>query len=168
MPFTPFHIGAGLLAKGASPTNVSLTAFIASQVFIDIPVGINMIFDMPYIPGESGLHGNEHTFIGGTVWLLIFMGLWIVWEKISKHGISRKMAWYGAAIGFYSHVLLDSIVHFDIWPFWPISRSNPFLGLLTWGGVELLCLGMAAVGGALIHYRKSSATARLRAANKPD
>ena len=38
MPFTPLHLGVGLLGKGLLPRRVSLTAFAASQVVIDVEV----------------------------------------------------------------------------------------------------------------------------------
>lgn len=35
MPFTPIHFAVGVLAKGALPERVSLSAFVASQVLFD-------------------------------------------------------------------------------------------------------------------------------------
>jgi hypothetical protein len=43
MPVTPLHLGVGLLGKGLLPRAVSLTAFAASQVAIDVEVAYYML-----------------------------------------------------------------------------------------------------------------------------
>ena len=55
MPFTPFHFGPGLLLKGAAPGQVSFTAFVATQVAVDLePLWF-------ILRGEPPVHRWAHT-----------------------------------------------------------------------------------------------------------
>jgi hypothetical protein len=42
MPFSPFHLGAGLLFKSALPVRFSLAIFAITQVMIDLEPAIYM------------------------------------------------------------------------------------------------------------------------------
>ncbi|MBT3737461.1 MAG: DUF4184 family protein [Candidatus Marinimicrobia bacterium] len=91
------------------------------------------------ITGEGQLHGISHTFIGATVialfsaltgkylseFLLLLMGFSYKYNRISW-----VVTFISAFIGTYSHVLLDSIMHADVRPFFPISLNNELLEII--------------------------------------
>ena len=60
MPFTPFHMGPGLLIKSVLLRHFSLMLFGFSQVAMDIETLIHIL------RGDSILHGFTHTYLGAT------------------------------------------------------------------------------------------------------
>jgi hypothetical protein len=61
MPFTPFHMGSGILIKALLQGSFSLMVFGWSQIVMDIqPLWV-------LINGLRHLHGFSHTFIGGSI-----------------------------------------------------------------------------------------------------
>ena len=110
------------------------------------------------ITGEGNLHGFSHTYIGATLlgvlsalsgkYLseigLYFLGLNQDWKIV----IGWPVAFFSAFIGTFSHVLLDSIMHSDVEPFFPVS-TNPILGVISVGALHKLCFYSGAIGGIL-------------------
>ena len=155
MPFTPVHMGPGVLIKSLLRGGFSLMVFGWSQIIMDIQPLIVLI------TGQGHLHGFSHTYVGATL-LAIFsaltgkylsqFGLWFLHITPS---ISTHIAWWvvvlSAFIGCYSHVLIDSIMHSDLQPFSPISLHNPFLNLLSVTTLHKVCL-YSGLAGALIYY----------------
>jgi membrane-bound metal-dependent hydrolase YbcI (DUF457 family) len=66
-----------------------------------------------------------------------------------KSVISLKSAALGAALGAYSHVLLDSIMHYDVKPFAPFIGKNGLYGIITLDQLDLIC-GLSGIMGLLI------------------
>jgi hypothetical protein len=58
MPFTPFHMGAGLLGKGLAPKSQSLYFFAACNIAFDIEPGVRMLL------GHENLHTITHNPVG--------------------------------------------------------------------------------------------------------
>lgn len=156
MPFTPLHMGPGLLIKALLQGSFSLMVFGWTQIVMDIqPL-------MVMITGEGHLHGFSHTYVGATL-LGIFsalsgkylsqLGLWIL--KITPN-YSNSIPWIivfmSAFIGSYSHVLLDSIMHWDVQPFYPVALSNPFLKLVSVETLHKFCLYTGLVGAGIYYY----------------
>jgi membrane-bound metal-dependent hydrolase YbcI (DUF457 family) len=56
-----------------------------------------------------------------------------------------------AFIGSFSHVLLDSIMHWDVEPLFPFTLDNPFLGLISVSVLHKLCLYSGLVGAAIYY-----------------
>ncbi|MFV1985079.1 MAG: metal-dependent hydrolase [Thiohalomonadales bacterium] len=156
MPFTPFHMGPGILIKALLQGSFSLMVFGWSQIIMDI----QPLFVL--LTGEGHLHGFSHTYIGATL-LAIFsalsgkylseLGLMLV--GISKKSNPIKITWwvaYGSSfIGTYTHVVLDSIMHSDVKAFYPLTQTNNMLGLISVGALHQFCLYSAMVG-AVIYY----------------
>jgi hypothetical protein len=61
MPFTPFHMGPGIVVKTALQSSFSLMVFGWSQVAIDIQPLVVLL------TGKGELHGFSHTFLGATL-----------------------------------------------------------------------------------------------------
>jgi hypothetical protein len=101
MPFTPIHMGAGLLIKPLMLRGFSLMVFGWSQIAMDIQPLVNMIL------GIYPIHGISHTYIGATL-IAIFcgytgkylgeFGLKLIKEE-SYLPISFKVAFTSAFVG---------------------------------------------------------------------
>ncbi len=150
MPFTPFHMGPGIVVKALLQGSFSLMVFGWAQIVMDIQPLIVMI------SGEGRLHGFSHSLVGATL-LAIFsafsgkylseIGLFIIgFNKQWQLNISWWVSFLSALIGTYSHVLLDSIMHSDIEPFFPVTTSNVFLGIISLQTLHKVCLYSALVG----------------------
>ena len=150
MPFTPFHFGLGAALHAAAPQRISFLGFCAANVLIDIESLVNLV------QHRHPVHAFFHSFVGATLiipaTLLLFLGLrWLAsrvalpdllrWRQLSPQQVG-----FGAALGAWSHVVLDGIMHADIQPLAPFSPANPLRGAIPIGQLHLLCLGMAAAG----------------------
>ena len=155
MPFTPIHMGPGILIKALLQSSFSLMVFGWTQIVMDIQPLIVLI------TGEGHLHGFTHTYIGAIL-LAIFSAL--TGKYLSELGLkilgidkyqSIKIAWWvaflSAFIGSFSHVFLDSIMHTDVEPFYPITLTNNFHGMVSVTMLHKLCMYSGGVG-ALIYY----------------
>ena len=121
MPFTPFHLGAGIAFKAIGKERFSFMVFGGSQVLIDIEPGVRMIL------GTSLLHGPTHTLLGA---LLIGIIASVIGKPISlfvlsilhipHQGMTWKAAAYGAFGGTLSHLVLDGMMHADMLPWFPL------------------------------------------------
>ena len=158
MPFTPFHMGPGLLLKALLQGSFSLIVFGWAQIIMDI----QPLFVL--LTGEGHLHGFSHTYIGAT---LIGIGSALTGKYAAEFGlrfigqtgylpISWPVAISSAFVGSFSHVLLDSVMHADVEPFAPFIANNPFLGLLSIEALHNFCLysGLLGVGVyfAVLHW----------------
>lgn len=156
MPFTPFHMGPGILIKALLQGSFSLMVFGWTQIVMDIQPLIVLI------TGEGHLHGFSHTYLGATLLAILSalsgkylsqMGLWLL--RIT-HSMATNISWWivflSAFIGSYSHVLLDSIMHADLEPFFPFTKENAFLGLVSVAVLHKICLYTALFGTALYYF----------------
>lgn len=126
MPLTPLHLAAGLPAR----THISLKAFVVVNILIDLePVSV-IFFGMDRL--GYALHQGVHTFGGVTLMAVVTL----------LAGLGCRGKWrpwlYGAFLGAYSHIFLDSLVHSDVEPFAPIMSGNP-LFLDIHAEVSILC-----------------------------
>ena len=155
VPFTPFHMGPGILVKAILQGSFSLMVFGWAQIVMDI----QPLFVL--LTGEGHLHGFSHTYIGATL-LAIFaavtgkylsqLGLWILQLRPSIYvGIPWWIAFLSAFIGCFSHVFIDSIMHSDLAPFSPLSSGNPFLGWLSVAALHKACVYSSLVGAAIYY-----------------
>ena len=158
MPFTPFHFGAGLGAKGAGAPVFSWSAFCAAQVLIDCESLYHIVRrDYP-------VHRFFHTFLGAGLAGIAASALFLLALRIldrpgsivdldrwRRHPalsgeVSPVGVWLGGIVGGLSHTVLDGLMHRDLRPFQPWSDRNPFLGLVGVGTLHLLCVAAAALG----------------------
>ena len=149
-------MGPGILIKALLQGSFSLMVFGWAQIVMDVQPLIVLL------TGEGHLHGFSHTYIGATL-LAVFSALTgkflseigLLALGISKKTNPIKIAWWvvfvSAFISTFSHVLLDSIMHSDVEPFFPISLHNEFLGLLTYDQIHKLCLYSGLIGGGIFY-----------------
>lgn len=153
MPFTPIHMGPGILIKALLQSSFSLMVFGWTQIVMDIQPLIVLI------SGEGHLHGFTHTYVGAILIALFAaltgkylseLGLKIIGLSKKEHPIN--IAWWvvllSAFIGSFSHVLLDSIMHSDVEPFFPFTLNNQFLGLITVQMLHKICMYSGLLGAA--------------------
>lgn len=150
MPFTPFHMGPGLVVKAILRRRFSLMVFGWSQVAIDLQPLVAIV------TGRGELHGFSHTAIGAT---LIGLACGMTGKPLGELGlcilglrryaaITWQVSFVSAFIGTYSHVLIDSIMHADITPLAPLALSNPLHGLISIEALHIWCVASAIVGSA--------------------
>jgi len=156
MPFTPIHMGPGILIKAILQSSFSLLVFGWTQIVMDIQPLIVLI------TGEGHLHGFTHTYVGAVL-IAVFaaltgkylseLGLKVLGISKSENPIS--IAWWvvflSAVVGSFSHVLLDSIMHSDVEPFFPFLLDNPLLGMISVPMLHKLCLYSGLLGAAVYY-----------------
>ena len=158
MPFTPFHLGPGLLLKAAAPNRISFTAFAATQVAVDCEPLYNLLRQ------QWPVHRQLHSMAGGTAVGLVVAAATVAGRPVlnrilgrvaspdseSRPLLSAESSGAGAAIGGVvggvSHSILDGIMHSDVHPLWPVSAANPLFALVGLGAVQVGCV-LAAVAG---------------------
>jgi membrane-bound metal-dependent hydrolase YbcI (DUF457 family) len=128
--------------------------FGGSQVLMDIEPLVHMI------RGDAVLHGISHTVAGAFVVAIVstLLGLPLTNAalrllEVSDPPVSWKGASASAFIGTYSHIALDAVMHGDMRPLWPIANGNGFLGIVSVGTLNVLCIVAGLSGGAVLAYR---------------
>ncbi|GAA0817557.1 hypothetical protein GCM10009111_18940 [Colwellia asteriadis] len=156
MPFTPFHMGTGILIKALLQGSFSLMVFGWSQIVMDIqPLWV-------LLHGHGHLHGFSHTFIGAILLAIVagLTGKYLSEFGLKLLGISKaaqpiKISWLVALIsaflGCFSHVILDSIMHSDVQPFYPLTLYNPMLNFISVSSLHKLCLYSGLIGAAIFY-----------------
>ncbi len=161
MPFTPFHMGAALIAKPVFNRHFSVITFGIAQIVMDIEPGIGML------TGAEVLHGPTHTILGalGIAFLVslispslckLVLKRWnkeihfhrLLWLELPEV-VSKATVIFSALFGTLSHVALDSLMHFDMHPLAPFSQANPLIGLISHDEIYQLCL-VAGILGAIV------------------
>jgi hypothetical protein len=136
----------------------SVLVFGIAQVAMDIEPLIRII------RGSQILHGWTHTYVGATLIGLPVMFFApplcrLILDKWNKYLGHRGLGWLrsgkeigylaaftGAFIGTYSHVFFDSIMHWDMVPFWPWSTANLLLGLISAEALHIFCIACGLIG----------------------
>jgi membrane-bound metal-dependent hydrolase YbcI (DUF457 family) len=144
-------MGPGVLFKACLRASFSLMVFGWAQFIMDLQPLLVMI------TGRGHLHGFSHTYIGAALLAVLsaISGKYLAEFALKLIGlvayipISWTVAFISATIGTFSHVLLDSIMHHDLRPFWPISSHNGLLGLLSMPTLHWSCIGTGIVGAML-------------------
>jgi membrane-bound metal-dependent hydrolase YbcI (DUF457 family) len=151
VPFTPFHLGPGAVAKAIGGRHFSFMVYGGSQVLMDIEPLIGLI------RGSHVLHGYTHTILGA---LIIGFGAAILGKPISAlvlkvariphHPLTWTASFLGAFFGTYSHIVLDAVMHHDIRPWWPIASGNGLLGIVSLSSLHIACVLASIVGAGAV------------------
>jgi membrane-bound metal-dependent hydrolase YbcI (DUF457 family) len=166
MPFTPYHFGPNALIGLSLNKYIDLPVFVLTNVVVDLEVLAVVLFNLNY-----PLHGPCHTFLVGIVVGIIcgliaypFRNLFqsvMNFLQLSYQPGVIKMAVSGV-LSVWLHVTLDSIVHWDVQPFWPIA-GNPLFKLVSVSTIfticEVCCIAAVIIFPALVYsaYRKRKA-----------
>ena len=152
MPFTPLHLGPGLSLGMIFKRWVNLPSILLASIIVDV----RAIYLALFVGDWSNLHGFFHTFVGAPVLgLLTIVLVWLLRRPLLKasaiiqieQDYSLKSIITGSLIGVWMHILLDSYMHKDIQPFWPLYEGNPLYGGMS-ASFELLfiCLFVFLIG----------------------
>ena len=153
MPFTPLHMGPGLLIKALLQGGFSLMIFGWAQIVMDLqPLWV-------IVTGSGELHGFSHTYLGATLlgFLAALSGKYLAPFGLKVLRVSLPtgvhfrwpIVFTSAYIGSYSHVAIDSVMHADMSPLSPFNETNPLLRLISIDTLHLLCLLTGALGTAI-------------------
>lgn len=142
-------MGPGLTVKAVMQKKFSLMVFGWSQIVIDLQPLVVML------TGRGELHGFSHTLLGATLIGLLCgatgkpLGEWgLRLLREPRHlPISWGVSFGSAFIGTYSHILIDSVMHVDVFPFSPLSQSSPLHALISIETLHGVCLVTAVLGG---------------------
>jgi membrane-bound metal-dependent hydrolase YbcI (DUF457 family) len=153
VPITPFHFGPGVLLHSAAPRRVSFIAFVAANGITDVESIYNVL------AGNFPVHRFLHTFVGATLvtalTVALFMAMrrlarsvslpnWFEWRQLSSIAVVT-----GAALGAFSHIVLDGIMHADMHPLAPWSGANPFFQVIPLSTLHWACI-ISGVAGVLL------------------
>jgi membrane-bound metal-dependent hydrolase YbcI (DUF457 family) len=149
-------MGPGMLIKSILRGSFSLMVFGWTQIVMDIQPLIVLI------SGEGHLHGFTHTYLGAILIAILaaLTGKYLSEFGLTLLGISKQtnriyIVWWvvflSAFIGSFSHVLLDSIMHSDVEPFFPFILDNQILGLISVTALHKMCLYSGLVGAAIFY-----------------
>lgn len=144
-------MGPGIAVKAAMQRHFSLMVFGWSQIAMDL----QPLFAM--LSGRGELHGFSHTLMGAT---LIGLACAITGKPLGELGlrllreahhlpIRWQVSCTSAFIGSYSHIAIDSIMHVDVQPLFPLSTASPLHALVSIDTLHLLCAAGALAGGAV-------------------
>lgn len=150
MPFTPLHLGPGILVKALLQGSFSLMVFAWAQIVMDIQPLIAIL------SGASKFHGFTHSYLGA-LFIAVFCALtgkYLSQAVLSlfakapqqRVDISWRVAFLSACVGTYSHVLLDGMMHTDLEPLWPLTALNPLLGLVSIASLHKFCFYTGLIG----------------------
>jgi membrane-bound metal-dependent hydrolase YbcI (DUF457 family) len=158
VPITPFHFGPGAVVHAFAPRHVSFLAFCSANVLIDIEPLYYMV------TRQYPLHRFFHTYIGATIITVVTACIFFVALKLAlRVRLPNLFQWQdlksssvllGAAVGSYSHIVLDSVMHHDIVPLSPFSRANALYGIVPLGTLHLFCVLSAIVALVIFALRK--------------
>lgn len=137
MPITPLHFGIATPLKVIRGDKFSVPAFIWANCIMDIEPIAKVLFELP---GE--LHEGTHNYAtaGVLAWFC-----WLFTKAVYRlpdcrpQRINEGFAW-----GAGTHVFVDSLVHADLNPLWPLLGNPFYTGQMGW--VSLICFGFL-VGG---------------------
>ena len=160
-------MGPGILIKALLQSSFSLMVFGWTQIVMDIQPLVVML------TGEGHLHGFTHTYVGATLLAIFsaFTGKYLSEIGLKILGLAENspitILWWvsflSAFIGSFSHVFLDSIMHADVEPFYPLVLVNSFHGLVSVSTLHKICMYSGFVGAAIYYAVNLSVSRRSKA-----
>ena len=167
MPITPFHIIAAAPIKAIIPRHFSWSIFTLTNIFIDLEPITYFLFTG--IPSHRFFHSIFGATLIGLICALFFRklcGNYIMkwnknlhpidraWLEVRNSKINLFEALLGGLIGAWSHLILDSIMHHDIKPFWPFSSENILLNICSNNTIIYACLCLMILGLVIYVLKK--------------
>jgi membrane-bound metal-dependent hydrolase YbcI (DUF457 family) len=152
MPFSPAHLGSGLLLGALGPAFFNFWALLAGSCAMDFENIFLVIANNARNCPNCFHHGFFHSILGAVLGSLILSFILTFLrqplEKISlkfkiKQAFSFKTLFLSSFLAWILHISVDSLVHRDVFLFWPI-KTNPFL--ISWSLYWPLTFVLAALG----------------------
>lgn len=165
MPFTPLHLGPGLVFKAIGGRHFSVMVFGGAQVLMDIEPLLGMVY------GWDSLHGTTHNLAGALLIGTLAGGIGrpiskrvLRWLRVPHAPFTWTASFVAGYVGTFSHIGLDALMHADMAPLWPLRDGNARLGAVSLEHLHLACLGAALLGGAVLGVRALLARPRSESA----
>ncbi|MFX1565062.1 MAG: hypothetical protein ACFFCH_03630 [Promethearchaeota archaeon] len=142
MPFTPFHLGPGLLIGLLLYPYLFIPSILLGSIIVDLEPLTFLILGLPV------QHLFFHTFLGATILALVGVAVIFLlrgfFDKVMRFFLlpqptSPLNITVATLIGAYSHIILDAFLYPEMQPFWPFL-GNPFLGLVSSSTIYLFCI----------------------------
>ena len=136
MPFTPFHLGPGLLLGLLLFSYIDLPTFLVASVIVDVEPFLVLTLNLNY-----PLNGFLHSFLGGAlIAFLLAAAMSQVRSNLSplmfflklEQKLSFKSVLSASLFGVFLHILLDSPLYSDIRPFFPFDFNQASLASLEY------------------------------------
>ena len=171
MPFTLYHFGPSGFLGLAFRKWIDPPVFVLANVVVDVEVLIVRILALQW-----PVHRYAHTLligaVVGAIWGLAAYALRSLFTRIMQllHVPYDTGFWkmvISGILGVWLHVLIDSIYHFDVRPFWPnktISLWRMARGHISQGQIETICASFLIAAVVLyvliVRARKRSVTSK--------
>ena len=132
MPLTPFHLGPGLFLGFLTLKFFNLWAILLGSVLMDLEPIILIFAKKCYqCPHHLFFHSILGAILGSLIIAAILRKFRGKLEKISfklkiNQSFSFSVLFFSSLSAWVAHIFFDSLVHNDVFPFWP-SKYNPFL-----------------------------------------
>ena len=155
MPLTPYHLGPGLFIGEIFEKQINLVSILLASVLVDT----RAVYCFFY--GNCRLHGLIHTFAGSAfLAFFITIGVYYFRKRLKRitnlfrirNNYSFSSILLGSLLGVGVHLILDSVMHSDMTPFWPMT-PNPLLGLVSDKINYSFCAFTMAIGLIIYAYK---------------
>jgi hypothetical protein len=150
MPITPLHAGVLAPINHFFPKKVSNVSFIIMTLWMDAGAIMYYVFNVPY----EELHGP---------WTHSLFAALVMASIVSVFRI-KSLPWVlGAFLGGTTHVLLDTLVHSEMLPFYPLQANPFYTGDMTAISIALvlpliwLIVQYVSCGSACLKTKKAAA-----------
>jgi membrane-bound metal-dependent hydrolase YbcI (DUF457 family) len=140
MAFTLYHFGPSGFLGLAFRKWIDLPVFLLANVVVDVEV---LFFH------RLPVHRYVHTFligaVAGAVWGILAYPLRSLFRAIMEgfripYRTGRIKMVISGILGVWLHVLIDSIYHFDVRPFWPWVKRNYMFAVLGHPSILTICI----------------------------
>ena len=157
MPFTPFHLGPGLLVGLLLFSALHLPTLLVANMIPDV----EPLYAIAACP-SCAHHGFWHSLAGASILAAILSIAVLVLKKPVERlselfRVKQKASWKNvlpaAFLGTWLHVLLDSTLYPDMKPFFPLNANPLYVGNAAFVPVYALCALSFAAGMVLYFLR---------------
>jgi hypothetical protein len=162
MPFTPFHLGFGVLLSSIFFPFVDPIALLLGTILIDLEPVVHLIFNV------GQLHGVIHSLLGVIVFFIpISIISWGSFKLIGKFfDYHYNFKWYisliSSIVGLLSHIIFDAGLYSEMRLLYPFSNQTGYLFGYWTSNTAMISLSVMFAAGIIIivirftlnHYKK--------------
>lgn len=156
MPFTPFHLGPGILLALLFVKRLDFPTFVAASVIIDWRAAL--VF-LGFWSGPR--HAWVHTYLGATLMAILLGGATVylrplIDDQLKEMKIVQKFTprkiFLSAFAGTFLHVTIDAMHHPLMQPFMPLD-IKPLYGLATTFELRIVTFSMLLLSFLVYIFR---------------
>ncbi|MHA1213047.1 MAG: hypothetical protein ACTSSH_11350 [Candidatus Heimdallarchaeota archaeon] len=149
MPFTPFHLGFGVLLIAICPFFDPI-ALLLGTILIDLEPIFHLLFNI------GQLHGVFHSVLGVIVLFFpISVISWVSYKLVNKwFNYQYKFRWslslISSFLGLFSHILFDAGLYPEMMLFYPFTKQTGFLFGYWDSRISMIALSVMFALGVII------------------